>query len=463
MTRGIFLSLLIVFAATSPAWSADEKQTVEQRLQKLEEENAQLRSMIEKLQERLNGSANQNEKAADESGKKKKKKDGAQEDADSGKKDDASKKDEPAKDESKKDAKEEERKDFPWLPSLDNEYFQLGGRLRFGYFDVENEKRIPSAIPENPGGTFDLDEFRLELEADFSEKIRLYTKFDAVHESSGSELTEAYVEFSDLPFSSTFTAGLQEPFYRPSRDTRYYPLAGRAFWRDRDLGVIWKSEFDPVYVYGSFTNGLSMDDQELGQDDSAPMISIDRSDYDFDNNREFSGGVGVKWDFGDWGDVDLMGFGVFGRLGRDDISFLQNEVPGYGVSRNASRRWAGVNLEYDISHWDFFAQAIHGRDGELQRFAWYLEGSYKFDIENIKYLKSLRPLVRYGEYDTNLTALPYAFTGSLTWNRQQWLFALITEITNDVYFHTEYAWNLEDTGGPDVDNNEVLFLLEVEF
>ncbi|MDP8244516.1 MAG: hypothetical protein P9L94_10585 [Candidatus Hinthialibacter antarcticus] len=457
-----FLLLCAALVTTPSASHADEDIDVNQRIETLETENAQLKSLIESMQKRLDaldGGGEAEEKKKD-SDKKKKKKDDADKDASE------NTDNEPKADDKKKDKSEDDgirKKDAPWLQSINNEYFRLGGRLRFGYFDVENETDLPSGIPENPGGSFTLNDFRLKLDADFTNDISFSSKFDTSHSKGENALVEAYVDFSDLVLSSELRAGLQPAFWRPDRFTKYYPINGRAFWAKRDLGVTWKGDWDPVNVYAGVSNGFPLDNTSLGEDDSNEIIGTDVDELDFDSSRELSVGVGYKLDFDDYGKLDILGFGVFGNLDEDDLDFLRVQVPGYGISQRDSRRWWGVNLEYDIADWDFFAQAIGARDGELERFAWYAEGSYKFDIDDIKYLQAVRPLVRYSSLDTNLTARPYSFGGSFTWDREQWMFAVISELTDNVSFRTEYALNLEETGGPDSSNNEILLLLTVEF
>lgn len=446
----------------SPSYvQADEDVDLNQRIETLESENAQLKSLIESMQKRLDaldGGDKTGEKK--ESGKKKKKED------DAPKADDASPASDLKADDKERDKGEDDgirKKDAPWLQSINNEYFRLGGRLRFGYYDVENETELPSGIPENPDGTFTLNDFRLQLEADFTNGVEFVSKFDTSHTDGDSALVEAYVDFTDLIVSTEIRAGLQPAFWRPNRLTKYYPIGGRAFWANRDLGVTWKGDWDPINVYAGVANGLPLDNKSLGEDGSNEIIGTDVDELDFDGAREFSAGVGYEFDFTDYGKLNLLGFGVFGQLDENDLDFLRVRVPGYGISQSDNRRWWGVNLEYDIASWDFFAQAIGARDGELERFSWFAEGSYKFDVENMKFLQSIRPLVRYSSLDTNLTARPFSFGGSFTWDREQWMFAVISELTDNVFFRTEYALNLEDTGGPDSSNNEVLLLLTVEF
>ncbi len=434
---------VLVMLGVGQAWGQEENNSQKSRLDKLEKENQQLREMIEQLQNRLE--ALESIEAKD----KKKPKDKVEI--------------EQVEAEEVKEEEEEEEEPSNWIPSMEEEEFQLGGRLQFEYFKREDEDLLRSAFPENPGGSFHIDEVRLSVDADFKNDFRFHSDIDIVNENDGSRIVEAYIDIEDLPLSSELRVGLQKPIYRPSRHTETYPLPGTAFWRARDLGISLKNEYGLLYTYLAVSNGLELDDRSLGEDDSAPTIGVDESRIDLNGDKEVSGGVGVEYDFDPYGDIEVMVFGLTGGLDDDDVLFLQNEVPGYGFSSSNNRDLVGVNVEYDIGEWDFFAQGIKGRDGDLERTGWYAVVSRKFEFKGLRYLDELRPLIRYGELDNNLAKRPFANEGSLTWDRKQWLFAIIAELTRNVTFRAEYALNDEDTGGSDVQDNEMLFQLEVLF
>jgi hypothetical protein len=171
----------------------------------------------------------------------------------------------------------------------------------------------------------------------------------------------------------------------------------------------------------------------------------------------------LEFDFDKYGDVKTLAFGGLGNLDEDSINFLISQVPGYGFFTDNTKEFIGGNLEYEIDDWEFFSQVIAGRDGELERSGWYSELSKKVDIDFWEYPNWIRPLVRYSELNVNLPPQPYGIYGSRTWDREQWLIALITEIRDNLMFRTEYLINKEETGGPDADNNELLFQLEIAF
>lgn len=476
----LLIMMGLAFAAPQLVYGEDNP-AVEKRVQKLEEENQQLRDLVKQMQKRLDklegiqspkAEASKENAPAEESKKKKKDKD----------KDQDKKAEEPAvtsatgtvssqKIKATNDARgyvDGDRIDTPekgkgpeWLPSLFGEQFRLGGRLQMEYFDTERETNLPSALTETPGGSFGVDELSLYVDGDFKNSIRFYSRVDFTGEDEG--LVEGYVDFDDLPLNSRLRAGLQKRFFRPNRYTETYPLTGIAFWRSRVLGLTLKNEFDPVYTYLSVTNGANLEDRQLGEDESAKMLSEDNSEFDFNGDKELSAGLGLDMDFAQYGKLDVMGFGLTGQLSNDDVEYLQTDVPGYGFETNKDKELFGVNLDYGIDEWDFFAQAIAGRDGDIDRFSWYAELSYQFQFEGLKYLDSIRPLVRYGQLDIDTIPQPFMTNGSLTWDRQQWLFGVVTEMVRNVNFRIEYALNDEDTGDEDIHNNEILFQLEVSF
>ncbi len=465
MNKLVVLSIIagVILGFQLVSWSANQG-TVVDRLEDLEKENKELRDMIKELRQRLDelekgGEAEEEaEKKEEQADKKVKKEKEAQKKEEAPRDPDDSMMTERS---GSMDAQGGGGKGIEWLPSLEGEEFRLGGRLQLNFFDPEGGDDLPPIIRENPGGTLGLDELRVYLDGDFSNDIRFYGMFDV--DVDGADLKEAYVDFEDLPLNSEVRAGLQPRFFRPSRYTEYYPLAGLAFWRSRDLGVTWRGNYAPFEIYAAFMNGIVLDTREVGKDDSDYVIGEDESSIDLNGDKEFMAGVGFRHDFGDYGRFKLLVYGLLGELSMEEVEFLFTNVPGYPLSLDDERELIGVNFDYKIGEWDFFAQAIAARDGELERSAWYAELSYKFEFKGLRYLDALRPLLRYGELDTNLTPSAFSRTGSLTWDRQQWAFALISEITDNVFFRTEYLLNEEDTNGPGFSNNELLLQLEVQF
>ena len=470
--RKFFTALLCVgilsFIAinSSPAYSQDDT-AVENRIEKIEKENKTLKDLVKQLQERL-------DKIEEQDSKKSKKKDSKKEDINQPKEKSSKKEDKQKEDTDKQELHPKHKTSVAdingydrgkdkdsWLPSRLGEDFRFGGRIQVEYFNTENEKLLQSAIPDSPGGSFHLDELSLYLDADLKNDIRFFSKVDIDGDDYG--LLDGYVDFQELALSSELRVGLHKRFYRPNRYTEAYPITGIAFWRSRILGLTWTGDYDPIYAHLSVANGPQIDKWRRGEDDADEMISDDNIDFDLNGSKEFSAGMGVKLDFENYGQIDLLGFGMIGDLSSEDIDYLQQDVPGYGLSSDDSRNLIGANFSYDLNALNFFSQAITGTDGDMDRFSWYSELSYLFEFEDMKYLNSIRPLVRYGELDNNLTPQPYAKRGCLTWDRQQWLFGVIAELVRNVNFRAEYTLNDEETGAQDANNNEFLFQLELRF
>jgi hypothetical protein len=426
----------------------DTDEKLGERIQKLEQENKDLLDVIESLKNRLDQLEDKEKPSAKKEEKEPKKKDAQEESKQVTTK------------ESNNNTVEKETVE-PWLPSLKGETFSLGGRLQAEYFKRESDNRFQSAIQNNDGGTFHIDEVRLYLDADFKNKISFHSAVD--FQDNGSGLVEAYFEAEDLPLNSSIMLGMQPRFFRPSRYTESFPLTGIAFWRSRDLGVTVTSTYEPVTAYFSVLNGVELDPQEIGEDKSAYIIGDNDSGIDLNGNKEISAGIGLEHDFNEFGKVEVIGFGVVGELSNDDVFFLQTNIPGYGFSNDDTKYFTGVNLDYSIDEWDLFAQYITGEDGNIERSSWYTELSYKFTIDGFRYLNSIRPLVRYGVLDISKSPQPFVRNGSLLWDRRQWLFGVVSEIVDHVNFRFEYMLNEEDTGGPSVNNDEFLFQMEIEF
>ncbi len=95
----------------------------------------------------------------------------------------------------------------------------------------------------------------------------------------------------------------------------------------------------------------------------------------------------------------------------------------------------------------------------MDRDGWYVQPSYKYSL-GYNRLTAVVFLLRYEDYNVDLTKNP---TDSRTWDRQATTVALIASIVKGVKVKTEYYFNDEKTGGPDVDNNELLVQLEIKF
>ena len=82
---------------------------------------------------------------------------------------------------------------------------------------------------------------------------------------------------------------------------------------------------------------------------------------------------------GDYGRFKLLVYGLPGELSMEEVEFLFTNVLDIPLLDDERERSALISIT-KIGEWDFFAQAIAARDGELERSARYAELSYKFEF-----------------------------------------------------------------------------------
>ncbi|MFH1739283.1 MAG: hypothetical protein ABIH23_09785 [bacterium] len=422
---------------------AESDPATQERIERLEKENAELRGIIENLRQRLDAVEKQipvQPKVSDIPSMTEPK---------------------PLKElEKRVETLEdlEEKHEKGWTRSLRRKWLEIGGELQLEYRDTQKETDSPAGMTADPYGQFQIDHMRLSPRVRFTDDLILEADFDAGQQAT-SDLQEVYLLWKNLPLDSEFTIGQQKKFFRPKRKTESYPLAGTAFWHDRDLGVTWRGEVDPFYAYASVMNGLRLHNDEIGEDESFPIVGDDLDDLKASEDKEVGLGLGWKGKSKDWGELDLMLFGLWDELSKDDRQFL-SRLPGYRfLGDGDDRNRYGANMEYQLSGWNLFSQYITSEDGALERDTWYAQTSYKIKSK-LKYLQSIEPLIRYGELNLDIDPFP---TNSMLWDRQQWTLALIFEILEDISLRTEYTINEEDTGDGDIRNNEALIQLELRF
>ncbi len=259
----------------------------------------------------------------------------------------------------------------------------------------------------------------------------------------------------------------------------------------------------------SIGDGYNLDGKAIGKDGARmqEILQDDRETRDQLSLRSLGFGVGYERDFNWLGEIELLAFYFDDELKEDSIDFLQQDltefdsfgtaISGYGTTsqRDVSRRM-GFQVAYHLEAYHLLDQWldtwpgdglyltfqwIDARDGKLDRSGWYVQGSYRFSfptpLVNDRYFRSIEPVFRYGELDTD--TLETNFGGAigtvrvdnnpslpLTWDRQEILVGAVFGITEYMFLKAEYAFNMEDTadsGDEEVDNDELLIQLLLEF
>lgn len=348
--------------------------------------------------------------------------------------------------------------------SLREAKLEIGGELELEMIDAERDGRAMTdstgtAIggTNNPFPKMSIDKIvitpKVHLDADVLFKADIEFGPD-----KPVKLDEAWIKISGLPLNSWLTFGQEDSFIHVSRKTESYPILGHAFWQDEDLGVFMGGKQGPFYWRFSVTNGRRLKDREAGEDKVFPITSDDDDNAENNRGKQFGIGLGLNHHFKAGHRIDLLPFWYTADLSAKDVAYL-NKITNYTGGNNNSQTRYGFNLDYILGGFSFFAQYMGAEDGGMDRDGWYMQPAFKQKL-GMPRLKSIEFLVRYEEYNVDLVTAP---TDSRTWDRQALTFAVISEMTRGFKVKTEYDLNNEDTGGADVDNNELLVQLEVKF
>ncbi len=280
----------------------------------------------------------------------------------------------------------------------------------------------------------------------------------------------AYAHFGNLPYDTFLKVGFDQRFMKPSRKTEGYPLAGNSFWRDNSGGIFLGGTIDPFYWRFSYTNGYSLAQRQKTEDnpvgDNQDMLHDNTKTAGYSNLGEVGVGMGFKYDFEELGKLDTMGFFYYYQMSAVDEQFLINNVTGYTSTDRDQTRY-GANVNYSVLGANIFAQFIKAEDGALERYAWYIQPSYKIDLTELfgdpdrEFLSAVTPLFRYGVLETqNIGAV---WNDQLTWDRQEYTIAVITQLYDNVKLKTEYNLDRMDKGTGTDEYGEFIAQLEVKF
>lgn len=343
------------------------------------------------------------------------------------------------------------------LISLKGADIRLGGELEIEFRDTQKDDDIKDAEAR-----FQFDKFVLKPEVNFT-KSNISLKAELEFKPDEAYFANGGVYFKNLPLDSQIFAGLKSRFIGASRKTEVYPLVGTALWRYEQLQVNWEAEKDPFYWGVAFGEGLRLGTKQVAEDSSYKMLRDNRNVTHKTGHPEYGVKLGVNPDIGDWGSLDVLGFGFFGELSSDDIDLLASKLSDYDSNSDTMRRYGGrlvYKYKFDkLKELTLAGEGARFDDGVLERTAWYIQGSHKWKFKRT-YLCSFEPLIRYGQLDTDWTK---SFKKSASWDREMLTVALITELAKNVKLKAEYYINNEKTGDRGVNNDEFLMQLEYKF
>jgi len=340
------------------------------------------------------------------------------------------------------------------LISLRGGKVKLGGELELEFIKSQDEVGGNG----NPNARFAIDKVVLTPNVAFTDAITFQAdiEFDG---GGGAKVDEAWLKFTGLPRDTYIKVGLEDVFYKPHRKTESYPINGHAFFQDEDLGVHAGGEFEQFYWRASITNGRELTDRRLQEYNDYDITHDNSTNSEDNDNKEIGIGVGMKHHFKDGHEIDVMPFLTIGELSAADVGYI-NGLPGIAGSTDDSKDRYGLNLEYLLNDMSFFFQYISATDGALDRKGWYIQPSYKVYFKDRPTFTAVEFLLRYDNYEVDQVNDP---TDSRTWDRDSFVLAAITDVVKNVKVKAEYAFHGEETGGAEVDNNELVVQLEAKF
>ncbi len=348
-----------------------------------------------------------------------------------------------------------------YIKSYEGDKIKIGGELEFEFVKTQDDEKFPA---DDPLCRFQMDKVRFKAKVKARDDIEFKFKLD-FEDIDEVELDEAYLTIVDIaPFDQEISLGLQDRFISDSIEklTEGSPMARTAFWKDPDLGIQYKGRYNTGYWCVSFTNGLQLKEKEIGEDKKGrdEIIQDDDKNSDENNSKQVGIGLGLAPNLADLGFLDVLVFGYISKLSDDDLDFLDDELPGAPAdNEDKTQLRFGANLAYTKDALEVYSQYVKAQDSFLLRHSWFVQASYKLDLD-LKYLKAIQPLFRYGEYRTNRTPEEDEY---LTWDRKRTTIALLNHIEERVILKLEYALNDEETGGDKPKNDEFLAQLEYEF
>ncbi len=336
--------------------------------------------------------------------------------------------------------------------SLRDSKLEIGGELELEIIDSQSNDGGGNSNPR-----MSIDKIVITPKVHVASDILFQADIEFTPDSA-VKLDEAWVKFSGLPLNSWVTLGQEDPFIHVSRKTESYPILGYAFWQDEDLGLFMGGEMGSAYWRFSATNGRRLRDRQISEDRTFPIPTDDDDNGENNANKQIGIGLGLNHSFKEGHSIDILPFWYTADLSENDITYL-NTINGYTNLVDKDQVRYGVNFDYLLGGFEFFAQYMKAEDGVMDRDGWYVQPSYKQKL-GMNRLQSVEFLLRYEEYNVDL---PNVSTDSRTWDRQTTTIAVISEIVNGFKIKTEYYLNDEETGGADVDNNELLVQAEVKF
>lgn len=344
------------------------------------------------------------------------------------------------------------------LISLKGSEIGLKGELEYELVDTEDAGSGTSESDPH----LQLDKLVLQPVVKIGDGIKMDAQIYV--QESKAFLNEIHTKFSNLGGGDSWLdVGLYERWAKShyKRITEGYPLIGTAFWRDDALTITWGRKYQSLYWMLSVGNGYEIDDKQVAEDGGSVQQTIhdDHSTSDFDS-LEWGVNLGYCGELGN-GKVDLLVFYYLDSLSDSDIATLTGFLPATYTSTDDDKNRLGFGVKYVWADWKVVGQYITAEDGDLDRDGYAVELSRQFEFSDGEWFTGVTPVLSYGEL--NVDTYDQDPSKPQSWDREKAIVGLIFDLYKNAKIKAEYYLNDEDTGGSDVDNDEILVQMEVKF
>jgi hypothetical protein len=366
------------------------------------------------------------------------------------------------------------------------EWLEISGEWEYEYLDAQSDPNQDASA--NSHQRFAHDKFVLKPKITLGD--HLYIKGELDFRTGGTLMEEYHATFTGLPLNSWIKIGLDERFMKANKSfdmadqkTETYPIIGTAHWRDEQNGITWGGLLKNFFWRLSFSDGLELNEKQVGENDSYEIThDNDQASDAVRHKKEWAYGLGLTFEISDDYTFDVAAWFIDSELNNDEKNRL-NAINGYRIRdpytapaqiNNSQKRW-GLRSTHQIGQTNLLYELSHAEDAKLRRKGFYLQASHHISFDALfagQYLKGVEALIRYEEYDVNLSPV---YAQAETWDRQLWVYALLF----DLYSHEklkakvklEYLDSREHTGAlngradqsRDPENDEFLAQLEIKF
>lgn len=308
--------------------------------------------------------------------------------------------------------------------------------------ELEFELSDPASDAEEPEPHFQIDQLYLYPELELTPNATLHAEIAV--KGDGTIIEEAWARWSaDERF--WVKAGLGDPVIaQVDRQSEAEILLETAFYRSDEMGVqVGGALGNGIEWWASATNGTELGLKQPSEDPAFPIVHDARR---LDGAGALTFGAGVRLQPPAWtGDAWIMPFAYRGEV--------NNALPDLDIGEDDTKERHGATFGWDGERLTLLGQVLDARDGPFERSGLFLQPTFELSP---RYALTYR-------YNLLEIDVPAVATHSRTWDRTQHVLALVTTLTEGLLLKTEYYVNDEETGGPDVANDELLIQLELKW